>query len=377
MPNRSSVGLSRFGLGCRTFRRPFVPLVEVNHALEILVDVLSQTTKERSKAHSTFVLETGKPLALRWSISRLFAICCPSLVCDCAGRHNLGNDGGAMATSTSWIGAAGADWFTDSNWTNQVPTLSAVAILDNGNAAVISQSGAICGQLWLGNATTGVGSLDVAGGSLTYYGISDSVYIGKSGSGTVSVTNGGQVSSAASYNYTYVGYNSGSTGSVTIDGANSAWTGPDAWFIGNFGSGSLAISNGGHLTSGSTGGGYSSSIGYSSGATGFVTVDGANSTWTDNAALYVGNRGSGTVTITNGGQVACGEGCHIGGLNDSQSTGIVNVVGDGSSFACNLLVVGDLGYGTLNVSDGAAGFKCRWCYCWQSKQLDRHSQRDW
>ena len=40
------------------------------------------------------------------------------------------------------------------------------------------------------------------------------------------------------------------------------------------------------------------------GSTGAATVDGAGSTWTNSGALYVGNSGTGTLTIRNGGGVS-------------------------------------------------------------------------
>ena len=44
-------------------------------------------------------------------------------------------------------------------------------------------------------------------------------------------------------------------------------------------------------------------IGYDSGVTGEVTVDGSGSTWTNNSSLDVGYLGNGTLDITNGGLV--------------------------------------------------------------------------
>ena len=49
-------------------------------------------------------------------------------------------------------------------------------------------------------------------------------------------------------------------------------------------------------------------IGADPGSTGAVTVDGAGSTWTNSGDLYVGNSGTGTLTIRNGGTVSNGFG---------------------------------------------------------------------
>ena len=66
---------------------------------------------------------------------------------------------------------------------------------------------------------------------------------------------------------------------VTVDGAGSTWTNSGDLYVGNCGSGTLSISNGGSVSNAN---GY---IGYYSGYTGRVTVDGAGSTWTNSGHL--------------------------------------------------------------------------------------------
>ena len=73
--------------------------------------------------------------------------------------------------------------------------------------------------------------------------------------------------------------------------------------IGYTGHGSMVVKDGVIIKSKT---GY---IGYSSGSTGIVTVEGEGSTWTNSGNLYVGNSGSGTLNITNGGMVIADEIC--------------------------------------------------------------------
>ncbi|MCL2760659.1 MAG: hypothetical protein FWD70_03315, partial [Desulfuromonadales bacterium] len=73
-----------------------------------------------------------------------------------------------------------------------------------------------------------------SGASLDAGGI---LYVGYSNTGELNVTNGGTVSAT----YGYIGYNSGSGGTVAIDGTNSAWTTSTALVVGNFGTGTLSI----------------------------------------------------------------------------------------------------------------------------------------
>lgn len=125
--------------------------------------------------------------------------------------------------------------------------------------------------------------------------LSTAGYIGKTGNGTMGITGGDAVSNG----YGYIGFNSGSTGEVTVDGANSTWTDNGELIIGYSGNGTLNITGGSAVSNNSWG--Y---IGFNSGSTGKVTVDGVNSTWANNSSLRVGDHGSGTLEISNGGLVS-------------------------------------------------------------------------
>jgi len=92
-----------------------------------------------------------------------------------------------------------------------------------------------------------------------------------------------------------------------------AWDASTTAYIGKNESGALNITGG----TVSSAGGY---IGYNAGSTGVVTVDGADSTWTNSGGLTVGHDGAGTLTITAGGLV-----CVAGTLT-------IDDDGDGDSF---------------------------------------------
>ncbi len=90
----------------------------------------------------------------------------------------------------------------------------------------------------------------------------------------------------------------GTNGSVTV-GADATWNNTRALSIGTSGTGSLTIENGGDVTSqtGVIGGGSSSS--------GLVVLSGVGSTWTTELGIAVGGTGGtgGTLTIRDGGTV--------------------------------------------------------------------------
>ncbi len=137
-------------------------------------------------------------------------------------------------------------------------------------------------------------------------------YIGHNGAGTLSVTDG--TSFNAGYYPSYLGYNPGSTGVVTVNGSGSTWTIPSGQTggipsvtVGYYGSGTLSITNGGAVNST-----YDNTIGYGGNSAGVVSVDGAGSTWTTSCNLNVGVNGGGTLSITNNGNVSAAGATYVG-----------------------------------------------------------------
>lgn len=149
---------------------------------------------------------------------------------------------------------------------------------------------------YLGFASGAAGTATVSGaGSMWTNGY---FYVGNSGSGTLNITNGGSVSSQYSW---LGGFASGSTGRATVSGAGSIWTNTWNLAVGNDGSGTLSISSGGKVSS------YDGYLGYE--GMGVVTVDGAGSAWTNRDGLTVGDYGGGTLSISNGGSGSNPNGC--------------------------------------------------------------------
>ncbi|MBN2580810.1 MAG: autotransporter-associated beta strand repeat-containing protein [Pirellulales bacterium] len=171
-----------------------------------------------------------------------------------------------------------------------------------------------------GTATiTGAGSTWTNNGSLS---------VGESGSGTLNIEAGGQVSSYSAY----LGGYQFSSGTTTVTGSDSMWTINSDFRVGASGSGMLYIEAGGEVISGN--GSYYNYLGYNTGSTGTVTVTGNDSKWTINGyGLYIGYGGNGTLNIEAGGQVINSGGCQMGTY--SNSTGTVTVTGTGSTWINN------------------------------------------
>jgi T5SS/PEP-CTERM-associated repeat protein len=83
----------------------------------------------------------------------------------------------------------------------------------------------------------------------------------------------------------------------TVSGTNSKWTNNSYFYVGNSGSGTLSIAGG----SVSNAAGY---IAYGSASTGAVDVSGTTSRWSNSGSLTVGYGGAGTLSIADGGTVS-------------------------------------------------------------------------
>ncbi|MEH6665800.1 MAG: autotransporter-associated beta strand repeat-containing protein, partial [Brevundimonas sp.] len=165
------------------------------------------------------------------------------------------------------------------------------------------------------------------------------LYVGQSGSGTLIITDGGVVTTDT----TYIALTESGIGSATVTGAGSIWATDRLW-VGNLGSGTLEVVEGGEVTT------TSSTIGGFAGSSGSATVSGAGSLWTNNWWFRVGQGGSGDLLVANGGQFTSA----IGFIGEGSSgSGSVTVTGAGSLWANSSEVyVGTYGAGALSIADG-------------------------
>jgi fibronectin-binding autotransporter adhesin len=170
--------------------------------------------------------------------------------------------------------------------------------------------------------------------------------VGEAEQGTLTVSDGGFVSSTTST----IGQAAGSQGTATVTGVGSTWcaTGLE---IGRSGTGTLTISAGGRVDVTSASPIYVGNTAATGNGT--LTVTGAGSTFdatTGPAVLVIGRGGTGAMTISDGGTVNALTGT-IGSL--AGGVGTVLVTGAGSTFAAsNLLSIGQSGTGTLTITDG-------------------------
>jgi len=201
------------------------------------------------------------------------------------------------------------DWFWWENWRpNGAPLPNDELLVDGRFVQPVWQSDLTTPQNW---RIWTYEEVITDGGSITLYGpevevgFAGGVCVGLEKSATMEIASGAYL--AASAYDTYVGLEATAEGHVVVSGAGSTWDICDrGLYLGYRGSGSLTVSDGGVVSNidayGSDPGSY---LGYHAGSSGEVTVSGAGSTWAKPAKpLYVAYDGSGSLTIADGGVVS-------------------------------------------------------------------------
>ena len=244
--------------------------------------------------------------------------------------------GGGPGTATVTVDGAGSSLVTASALT--------IGSAGTGTLSITDGATAFAGTTILGDAAGSSGTLTVknAQSELT----TSSLTIGNAGNGTMTISDGGSVANT----FSDIAAGAGSVSKVTVDGLNSTWFNSGDLEIGGAGNGTLTIQNGGAVTD------LNAYLGIATGSTGTALVTGANSTWNTNNLFVggdnvIGNKGSGTLTVEDGGTVNSGV-TDIG--TAAGTTGKVTVTGQGSTFTNTgdlFIGAGNSSSGTLDVAD--------------------------
>lgn len=190
----------------------------------------------------------------------------------------------SYAGTSSWVGGTG-DWSEPTNWNNGVPvnyTLN--AYIQNG------------------------GTVQVTSGSW----------------------GGGEIR---------VGFNAGTTGTVTVEGDDAVLGVGYFGYVGHFGTGTLSIGNGGRVE------GDNLVLGMKASGSGIVTVDGLGSMLDDGGSHYVGMEGSGSLTLSNGGSVRVKSGAGSVAIGSSGVLNIGAAAGD-SAVAAGSVIAAEVRFGS-------------------------------
>lgn len=222
---------------------------------------------------------------------------------------------------------------------------TSLSVGDTSTGQLTITSGVVSnGSGFIGRQTTGIGTAIVTGPGAQWTS-GPGLSVGNFGKGTLNITNGGHVTSTTN---SYIGVALGSTGAATVSGAGSRWdttgTGANGILrVGTTGTGTLDITNGGVVTD------LLGYVGYDTTGVGTVTVNGLGSQWISTGGLTVAASGNGTLHIANEGVVSNTTGI-IGAV--ANSTGTVTVDGPSSSWtSSSTLTVGNFGRGTLSITN--------------------------
>ena len=199
-------------------------------------------------------------------------------------------------------------------------------------------------------------NLDILGGSYP----NATLGAGWNGAGSLTIRNGLAITSPIAY----IGYGSGSSGTVTVSEIGSTWN-PLQLNVGLLGSAELQITDGGSLvTSWYT----NTEVGVRPGSSGTISIDGAGSTWNQgtpvsaSSRLYLGGYpasypgGNGTLSITHGGSATTND-SYLGAAPGSK--GFATIDGAGSTWTTDEIRVGagdsfGAGSGTLSIQSGGS-----------------------
>ena len=254
---------------------------------------------------------------------------------------------GGVVTSRNWgyigdqIGSMGVATVTGTNsqWTNW----GSLLVGRNGDGILNVESGGDvssgAGTIGHDSRSTGVATVTGTNSQWTNTG---SLTVGLDGEGTLNVEAGGEVISAGGY----ITVDGKSFGKVTVTGAGSKWTNSGNLYVGHGGDedGKLVVAAGGVVSN------TDGFIGYQGDGDGKATVTGTGSKWTNTGDLYVGKYGDGTLNIESAGAVISAGGyiAHDGNSPD----GVVTISGSDSTWTnSGDLHVGKSGSGTLNITD--------------------------
>ena len=198
-------------------------------------------------------------------------------------RHvAVGNTNPGLLTVTTGGLLIGSPWIT-------------VGSGANGTLTINNGGDIIAGNVDIAYFANNVGAATITGPSSSL--LSAALDVGRLGSATLDIFNSGRVDSSSAI----IADQALSTGAVTVDGTNSLWNNSGDMTVGSQGNGELHITGGGRVFNV-----HKAAVANSSGSTGAVTVSGANSRWEMSDELRVGESGLGSLTIEAGGTVSNG-----------------------------------------------------------------------
>ena len=185
------------------------------------------------------------------------------------------------------------------------------------------------------------GLVTVDGTSSTFNVTSTFMTIGSTDLSTLRVRNGGDVVGSTE---TFLSNSADDSALLHVTGGGSRFATTNRLTVGRFGTGEVLVEAGGAVST------TEGRLSEAAGSSGLATVRGPDSSWTTTGAMRVGQAGTGTLRVLNGATVTSGNSSSVG---EGNGTGLAEV-SNGGTWTSNSLNVGTGGGGgTVNV--GPAG----------------------
>jgi fibronectin-binding autotransporter adhesin len=187
-----------------------------------------------------------------------------------------------------------------------------VGIVNFGSVLIDGGSHLSSGYLGLGFNVGSSGSITVTGEG-SALGAPGWLSVGVYGTGSLIIADGASVGSDSSS----LASGPASVGSAIVTGTGSAWVSEGSFSIGRYGQATLTVEDGGKIDS------ENSYLGVYSGSSGMVSVTGTASRWTSSGNIYVGYEGDGKLTVADGGQIYSSQ--LFASLEDLSGNGLISV----------------------------------------------------
>jgi outer membrane autotransporter protein len=267
---------------------------------------------------------------------------------------------------------------------------------ETGAGTLVIENGGIVvpAIVQVGDSAGSVGTVTVSGVGSNLTSTGSIMQIGLQGAGTVTVSGGASLDTAAGL---VVGHFDGGEGTLTVTGPGTTWTTANQVTVGSQGSGTVNLSGGASVTHGGD-----LTVGLGAHRNGYVYLSGAGTNWEATQNAIVGAAGNGDLWVEDGaaldvaqdlvvgnaltghgymtvagadakvtfGELRAGvdgyaymwieDGGTLGSAGSDVLLGVnadgeagMQIRGAGSTFASNLLTVGDAGTASIVVSEGA------------------------
>ena len=243
----------------------------------------------------------------------------------------------AARADTYW-NAALSDWSTATSWTDGLPNSSTDAYFYNGGVATVSQTGEVCGNLYLGSPTLS-GVIALQGGGLA---VNGNAQIGYSGTGVFTQSGGTQTISKA----LFVGSELGSSGSYSLNAGLLSLQSNES--VGYSGTGAFS-QTGGTNTINNNNNHNTLNLGYNPGSIGTYSLSGSGKLSAANE--FLGYWGMGNFVQAGGTNIVSGSNLFIGG--NAGSNGTYSLSGSGVLTAPIVYLGYAAGNGSIGMSGGS------------------------